>query len=287
MRLAAVHSLALAALAAAACDTTPPRGRDASAGSQRLSEVAVRLEVVGDGAPTASVLAYRASASGIGTDDVLSVVDPLTAPAPEGACTVRDVASAARSLGALGGRVDLEALFGLRLDLGAGSPALSPSARVYPELASVVGGVVAEAGPVELNAAPIGLAVIDGYGNRAGFALPGQPRLIGPDGEALPGNATLTVTGDLVLGITSPGPASMGPTFLELRPFGATWALACPLTGRDRVVVPATEVARLASLRVPISVEAVARESHPLSLGGATTRVTLELRSSSVVELRP
>jgi hypothetical protein len=57
------------------------------------------------------------------------------------------------------------------------------------------------------------------------------------------------------------------------------------------VVISGAELARLAELRVPISLEAVARESHQVILGsilGAVpTRLTLEVRTSSVVKLRP
>ena len=284
------HSIAVVALVAgAACDTTP-RGRDAAAGAQRVSEAAVRFEVVGDGSPSVSMLAYRASASGISTDDVLSIVDPLTAPAPEGFCVVRDVAGAPRALGASGGKVELEALSGLHLDLalGAGNIAVTPSPRVYPDLASVVGGVVAEAGPVALEGAPTGLALADEAGNRAALGFPAQPRLIGPEGGALPANSVLSVSGDLVLGVSgAPSPPSPHPAFLELRPFGATWALACPVGSHDRVLIPAVEVARLANLHVPVSIEAVTRETHLLNVGGSSVRLTLEVRSSSVVELRP
>jgi hypothetical protein len=309
-----------AALVGAACDSTP-RGRDASAGSHKIAEVAVRFEVAGDAAPSVSMLAYQAAISGAGTDDILSVVDPLTAPAPEGYCSLRDVAGPARSLGAAGGRVELEALAGWRLDLGDGRT-LNASPRVFPDIASVVGGVVAELAPVGLRSAsrglglvadgetflgqaeaavpawPAGLALIDANGGRVGLTPPRPVPLTGPQGTLLPANSTIsissagTATGDLVFGLGA-GEANAPTAFLELRPFGATWALACPTIDRDRlrdrVVVPAVEVARLAGLRVPISVEAVTRESRALMLtsGGAPVRLTVEVRASSVVELRP
>jgi hypothetical protein len=316
------HSIAtaaasVAALVGAACDSTP-RGRDASAGSHKVAEVAVRFEVVGDAPPSVSVLAYQAAVSGAGTDDVLSVVDPLTAPAPEGYCSFRDVAGAARALGAAGGKVELEALPGWRLDLGDGRT-LNAAPRVFPDIASVVGGVVAELGPVDLRglsrglglgndhvndssggisggsavpAWPAGLALVDAAGVRVGLAPPRPVHLVGPHGALLPANSTISISsagtaaGDLVFGLGAS--ETVGPAaFLELRPFGATWALACPALGRDRVVIPAVEVARLASLRVPVSIEAVSRESRGLVLGGAPVRLTVEVRASSVVELRP
>jgi hypothetical protein len=311
------HSIATAALTVApllgaACDSTP-RGRDASPGSQRVAEVAVRFEVAGDAPPSVSVLAYQAAVSGTGTDDVLSVVDPLTAPAPEGYCSFRDVAGAARALGAAGGRVELEALPGWRLDLGDGRALLSASPRVFPDIASVVGGVVAEVGPLDLPRPagrlgahgqadlidgdaslgwPSGLALLDANGGRIALVPPPPVRLVGPLGSQLPANSSISVSaaatasGDLIFGL-GPSDVRATPAFVELRPFGATWALACPALGRDRVVVPAVEVARLAGLRVPVSVEAVSRETRGLVLAGAPVRLTVEVRASSVVELRP
>ena len=315
-----VQSLATAALLTGACDTTP-RGRDASAGSQKVSEVAVRFEVVGDAAPSVSLLAYRAAVSGVGTDDVLSVVDPLTAPAPEGFCSFRDVAGAARALGAAGGKVELEALSGWSLDLGDGRAALTASPRLFPDIASVVGGVVAEVGPVDLHSTrsrglgdgaqlgltgwPAGLALLEASGGRIGLSPTRPVHVQGPQGGALPANSAISISasgtagGDLVFGMGSgdvgaghggqaAGAAQTPPgSFLELRPFGATWALACPVVGRDRVVVPAVEVARLAGLGVPVSIEAVSRESQSVVLGGSPVRLTVEVRASSVVELRP
>jgi hypothetical protein len=286
------QSLALGGvLALAACDTTP-RGRDAAAG-QKTAEVAIRFELVGDAAPSVAMLAYRAQSSGIGTDEVLNIVDPLTAPAPEGRCAFRDVAGSARALGALGGRVELEALPGWHLELGGNRGSIAPTPRVYPDVASVVGGVVAEFGPVNLEHADgflddaAVLTLVDAAGDRQNLLTPARPHLVGPEGGVIPANSVLPATGDLIFGLTG-SPA----TFLELRPFGATWALSCPISpagqdGHDRVVVRASEVAALSSLRVPVSVEAVSRASHPVTLGGTTVRLTVEVRSSTVVELRP
>jgi hypothetical protein len=276
------------------CDSTPAR-RDASASSgQRVAEVAVRLDAPSGGVPAASVLAYRAAVTGVALDDVLSVIDPLVAAPPEAGCVRRDVAGAARIIGAHGGKVDLEALGALTVDLGAGSPYLRPLSRVYPDLASAVGGVVGEAGPVDLMVAPQTLGLTDeATGRRLVVAVPVLPRLLDADGVALSASVAFEPGADLVLGVV--GPARL-VTFVELRPFGATWALACAISARDpgptgqlesQVVIPAVELDRLADLRVPVSLEAVARETHALTLGGAPTRLTLEVRTSSVVELRP
>ena len=314
------HSIATAALlVGAACDSTP-RGRDASAGSQKIAEVAVRFEVAGDAAPSVSMLAYQAAISGSGTDDILSVVDPLTAPAPEGYCSRRDVAGPARALGAAGGKVELEALAGWRLDLGDGR-ALDASPRVFPDIASVVGGVVAELGPIGLRSAsrglglagdeglpsdsavptwtwPAGLALIDAGGGRVGLNPPRPIPLIGPQGTLLPANSTIsislaaTATGDLVFGLVGAGEAT-GPAALR-RAAAVRRHLGAVVPGRDRaasrdyVVVPAAELGRLAGRGFRSrSKRSRARAVDSSRDGGAPVRLTLEVRASSVVELRP
>jgi hypothetical protein len=281
------------------CDSTP-RGRDAAAQSgQRMAEVAVHLDAANGGMPALSVLAFRASVTGVNPDDVLPAVDPLVVLPPEaGACVLRDVAGAARALGAQGGRVELDALSGLVLDLDplrrtASGSIVRPTAHVFPNLASVVGGVVAEAGPLELSATPEVLGLGDSGG--ALFRVPAFPRMEQLDGGPLPPSPRFSATADLVLSVSRPSRI----TFVELRPYGATWALACPLVtqpgagsgDRALLVVPAADLAKLAELRVPVFIEAVAREIQfaqlGASVGGAAVRLTLEVRSSSRVELVP
>jgi hypothetical protein len=289
-------SLTIAALTAAlGCDSTPAK-RDASAGGQRLAEVAVRLDAPSGGTPSASVLAYRAGVTGVAVDDVLSVIDPLVATPPDSGCVRRDVAVAARTIAVHGGKVELEPLAGLTLDLGTGMPDLRPLSRVYPELASAVGGVVSEAGPIELGISPQTLGLTDeNSGRRLAVAVPALPRLLDDEGVALPAQGTFDPRMDLILGVAGPARTSTSSgTFVELRPFGATWALSCAVSaggpgfnGDSFVVIPANELGRLAELRVPVSLEAVVRESHGLVLGPSPVRLTLEVRTSSVIELRP
>jgi hypothetical protein len=288
MRLSLFIPIAVAGLfAGLGCDTTV-KGRDAAAGQSpqpaqvHLAEMTIRLDAPNDGAPSVSVLAYRAAVTG--AEDVRSVVDPLMAPAPEGVCVLRDVAGPARALGARGGTVELDALSHLAVELGNGQPDLRVAPRVYPDLASVVGGVVGEAAPVALVAAPASVTITDGANGREVVGLPELPRLLDADGAALPASASFPAKNDLVLSV--PGPLA---AFVELRPFGATWALACPVDSARQVVIPAAEIARLMqrSGRVPVSVEAVARDERALALAGSQVRLTLEARSSSVVELRP
>ena len=295
MRRTAV-SLTLAALTAAfGCDSTPAK-RDASAGGQRVAEVAVRLDAPSGGTPSASVLAYRAGVTGVAVDDVLSVIDPLVAAPPEVGCVRRDVAVAARTIALHGGKVELEALGPMTLDLGTGTPDLRPLSRVYPELASAVGGVVSEAGPIDLAIAPQTLGLTDeNSGRRLAVSVPGLPRLLDDEGVALPATVAFAPGSDLVLGVAGPmRTAFSSGTFVELRPFGATWALSCAVNvagngynAGNHVVIPAAELARLAELHVPVSLEAVVRESHGLVLGPSPVRLTLEVRTSSVIELRP
>ncbi len=295
--------------AGAGCDITP-RPRDASdPPGQRIDEVAVRLEAPNGGTPSASVVAFHATVNGVSPDDVLPAVDPLVAPPPEGACAVRDVTGTARSLGlqaAQGGRVELEALYNLSLgfwqsgnteDLDVNGPSvLKPSPHVFPNVASVVGGVIAEAGPIDLVDSPDLLWLGD---SGARVPVPPLPRIENSDGSPLPAKPSFSASRDLVLSVIGPP-----RTFVEIRPFVATWALACPVTAhpggadRYRVVVPAADLARLAALRVPVTIQAVARESQflsgvtsqaqpPSASGNPTVRLTLEVRSSAVVDLQP
>src|SRR5262245_30668830 len=90
--------LAVLGLAAVAGCEERPEARDAAPQTHRFSEVAVRLDSANGGTPSVSVLAYRASTSGVGAEEVLSVVDPVVADPPETGCALRDVAGTARTL---------------------------------------------------------------------------------------------------------------------------------------------------------------------------------------------
>src|SRR5512133_1167999 len=129
-------------------------GKDASpATSQRLSQISVRLDLPSGSAPSVSVLAFRAESTDVPASEVLGTVDPLVAPAPETSCELRDVAGSARALRAQGGAVNLQELGGVSLEVTAGET-LRPAPRVYPPLADVVSGVIAEAGPFDLEQIP-------------------------------------------------------------------------------------------------------------------------------------
>src|SRR5687767_10089041 len=181
------HLLLGAVLAlGSACDTSNP-GRDASVPtSQRVAEVSVRIDAPAGGVPAVSVLAFRASVKGLSpADDVLGVIDPLVAAAPESRCELRDVTTAARSLRSHGGTVELEELPNVLLALGADGATLRPAPRVYPQLAAAVGGVVGEAGPVDLAGLPesIDVGLLGDNQERIRLTLHGVPRLIDQAGE--------------------------------------------------------------------------------------------------------
>jgi hypothetical protein len=257
--------------------------------TQRVAEISVRLDVPSTGAPALSVLAFRANVTDrSATDDVLGAVDPLVAPAPDGPCELRDVAGQARVLRAQGGAVNLEELSGVSVTVGPNGPALRPAPRVYPPFAEVVGGVIGEAGPVDIAEVPQTLALeIPGPTNRPTKVLvttPGVPRVLDQDLVPMATGSHLDASGDLVLRLTGPD-----RTFLEIRPYGAPVAVACAAGAGGLVVVPHDLLARMAAAAggVPVALEAVWRESHTVVTTSPPTRVSVEVRSSAVVDLRP
>jgi hypothetical protein len=288
-RLAAPRALLGSVVLLVACD--PSRGgRDASPPlSQRVSEVSVRIDVPGGGAPAISVLAFRAVVNGLEPAHVLGVVDPLVAPAPDGECEVRDVAAAARLLRAQGASIELEELANVSLGLDDPAQALVLAPRVYPQLASAVGGVIAEVGPVDLVALPqavtINLPPSDGDGP-VKIEVPGVPRLLDATGAPLTAATRLEPTGDLAFTVSFPA-----RSFLEVRPFGASLALACPVGAAGRVLVPRDRLDRVVppNGHGPVSFEVVWRDTRlvpaPGGSAGQTARLSLETRSSTVLDL--
>ncbi len=262
-------------------------GRDGSVPqTHKMAEVAVRLEMSNSGAsPALSALAFRADVTDL-SGDVLGVVDPLVAPAPESGCELRDVAGQARALRALGGAVSLEELGGVTVVTDEGS-SLDVQPRVYP-YADVVGGVIAEAGPVDIATLPESLTIgLPGAGDRPSkvfWAVPVAPRVLAQDQTPIQSGAPVDVSGDLVLFVVGPQ-----RTFLELRPYGAPVAVACAVGPGGQVTVSHQLLMRMtaAAGRVPVSFEAVWRESRMIVGATPSTRVSVEARSSTVVDLRP
>lgn len=254
--------------------------------TQKVAEVLVRLEHSSSGAlPALSALAFRADVTDQSSGDVLGAVDILVAPPPESGCELRDVASQARALRAQGGAISLEELSGVSVLADLQSLSLAPV--VYPPNAEVVGGVIAEAGPVDITRVPETLTIdLPGSGEHASkvfWAVPAAPRVLAQDQTALSAGAPLDASGDLVVFLTGPQ-----RTFLEIRPYGAPVALACAAGPGGRVVVDHQLLVRMTSAagRVPVMLEAVWRESRTVP-ATPPTRVSVEARSSTVVDLRP
>jgi hypothetical protein len=269
------------------CDSGS-HGKDAATTpSQRLSQVSVRLDLPSGGAPSVSMLAFRAEATEVALSDVLGAVDPLVTPSPESACELRDVTGTARMVRAQGGSVNLQELAGITLQTDV-DRSLRPAPRVYPPLADVVSGVIAEAGPLDLDSIPetLTLMIPTKADERATLklTLARVPSISDSNEIPLDQRTSISIKGDLVLLVS--GPAR---TFLEIRPFGAPSAIACAVTSSGWVVVPHDLLAKLVATAgsAPVSFEAVWRESRLVQAGNESTRVSFEARSSAVLDLRP
>jgi hypothetical protein len=277
---------ALLVAALCACDGSEgPRDASSAPARTEVREVAVRIDAPAGGPPAASVLAYRARIEGADAeldlrDHILGAVDPLITAAPAQRCTTRRVDETATLLRARTDSVELEALADVSLSLGLAGDPLRPAPRVYPDLASVVAGVVAEAGPVDLAEMPPALALLTDRGPVA-TELPALPSLLLADGTPLASGTTLPSDRDLWLHINAPA-----GSFVELRPFGAPEWLACPIVA-GRALVPADALSLVArqAARVPVSLDVVWRSRRPVSLGGQPARLSLETRFSALVGL--
>jgi len=212
-----------------------------------------------------------------------------------------------------GGSIELQELTGIGVGLGAagdGVPAadtlLRPFPRLYPDVATIVGGVVAETGPQPLGTLPerVTLFTADSELPVANLAVPAAPRVLALNGAAYDPNAASgpSATGvpqiDARDGVSVTIAGGAGGR-IELRPFGATIAAACaiPATAPAEAVVtiPRTFIAGLArSMGGPsgapfaASIEVARRASLRPSLTLASgARVSVEVRSATTVELRP
>jgi hypothetical protein len=123
--------------------------------------------------------------------------------------------------------------------------------------------------------------------------VPSAPRLVGLNGSAPDVGARIDAQNGVA--ITVAGGAGGR---IELRPYGATIAAACTIpanAGAETVVtIPRSFIAQIARVMgiaagAPFSASLeLARRTHLLqSVGGAETRVSVEVRSASSVELRP
>jgi hypothetical protein len=248
--------------------------------SQRVSWVSARVDVLEGGTPSVSVLAFQATTTGVLPGEVPQLVDPLVMAAPrDGRCELREVAAAARVLHGRGGTVELEALTDVSVTLDQ-AVVLRPAARVYPHFAAAVGGVVSEAGPLGVAAPPTQITLTMAQASARPVTLPRVPRLLDGNGNPIGGAAALDLTRDLPLALSEPG------AVLEIRPLGSSTVIVCPAGLGGHVVVPHAMLETLvySSGRVPVSFEAVLRDSHelPVSPGSDPVHFLVELRSSVV-----
>lgn len=312
----ALASVAVACVGPLAGCEGEQRARDASAPpSLQTSEVSVRFDVAPLKTPVMSVLAFHATMSGVLQRDVLGIVDPLAAAAPERDCELRDLDLSASTLVAQGGSIELQELGGIGLQLGASDPSaptpVSTSGgltiagtivrafpRLFPDVATVVGGVVAEAGPLQLAGLPerIGLMTPASELPLEELAVPGAPKITSVNGVALIAGAKVDGHDGLTIGVAGdPG------TIVELRPFGATVAISCAVppssTGESTLTVPRALVARLSGAAnpsaavpgkaLPASLDALSRARVRVAPFAATNHLSIEVRASTAVELTP
>ncbi|MEP6653167.1 MAG: hypothetical protein ABJA82_07395 [Myxococcales bacterium] len=300
-------ALAVSALVAAACDGAVPSvdaSMPVSAHSAQTSAVSLRIDVVAGQPASLSVLAFRAAFSGVAPGDVLGMVDPLAADAPHRDCQLRDVDLAAAALVARGDAIELEELSGIGISVapdGASTAEIRPSPRLYPDLAATIGGVVGEAGPLRLPALPAEIRV------RGGMTTPVSPDQVATAADAatvgvpatgwvrllngaVPRDGILIPAGsDLNLNLTPPDTTD---TSVELRPFGGTVALSCAVTAANSFTIPRQALNALIvasggapGASVAAALDLVRRSGKTLPL--SSTRVSLEVRTSTFVELRP
>jgi hypothetical protein len=281
----------------------PPRAIDAQAAPPAESaEVSIRFDTSAGKPPTVEVMAFRAATStatpGPWQPDVLGIVDPLAAAAPEQGCALRDIDLAATTLMLRGGSIELREMTGIGVGV-AGLPGAETVVRafprLYPDVASVVGGVVAEAPPQPLATLPehVTLFTAESELPATDMLVPTPPRLVGLNGSAPDAGARIDAQNGVAITISGGAGGRV-----ELRPYGATIAAACSIpanAGAETVVtIPRSFIAQIARVMgiapgAPFAASLeVARRHHLLqSLGGVETRVSVEVRSAASVELRP
>jgi hypothetical protein len=306
-------------VALAACGDAPRAASASTAPSARSAEVSIRFDVSAGRPATVQVLAFRAtttsSLSGAGTPsdwgtDVLGLVDPLAATSPEQGCALRDIDLATTTLMIRGGSIELQELSGIGVGLGSGEglagaeALLRPFPRLYPDVATVVGGVVAETGPQPLGALPdhVTLFTADSELPVANVAVPTAARIVALNGVAIESSAAASApaTGAAVDGhdgVTVTVANGAGGR-VEVRPFGATIAAACAIPANAPaeavITIPRGFVAQLArstgvATGAPFaaSLEVARRATLPAASNTTGARVSVEVRSATTVELRP
>ena len=159
----------------------------------------------------------------------------------------------------------------------------------------MVGGIVAEAGPLALGVLPerVGLLTPASELPLEELAVPAAPRITAVNGAALATGSKLDARDGLT--ITVAGGAG---TVVELRPFGATVAIACVMpdtaVGESTLVVPRALIARLsggtggpAGAAIPASLDVLSRARVRVAPLATSSRLSIEVRASTAVEIRP
>ncbi len=312
-------------LGAAACDGAAPAVDASAPPSARTSAVSLRIDVPAGKPASLTVLAFRAAFSGVASSDVLGLVDPLAAAAPARDCQVSDVGQSATALVARGDAIELEELAGVGITFG-DDDEIRPSPRLYPDLAATIGGVVGEAGPLRLAVVPEQVRVSNGATSIAadgaldaatvGVPTTGWVRLV--NGVVPHDGSVVGISMDLNVSLTTGVATGVGvgstagtrtramtsidaETSIELRPFGATVALTClvptnatsnPAGNQIAFMIPRQALGALVAMSgatpgapVAAALDLVRRSNQRLPL--SATRVTVEVRTSTFVELRP
>ena len=232
-------------------------------------------------------------------------------------CLIRDLDRASTDLASHGDSIELEELKGIAVSgLDAARPELLRlSPRLFPDIAASIGGVVSEGGPVGLSELPAGIRVTEAASATAGVSeaevdlpTPAWTRLV--NGAPSAAGLSVSTADDLALGLDVAG---AGDTTVELRPLGATVALTCavpsaapaaegvgstapvaagPSTGGTAFVVSRQLLLRLVAAAggapgAPIAAALDVVRRSELALAPSNTGVSIEIRTSTLVELRP
>jgi len=299
-----LHALAAVGLMAGAgwgCDGTS-RALDASAApSAHMSTLSLRIDVAPQKQPALSILGFRAAFSGVSASDVMALVDPLADTGPGRDCQVRDIGRAATALSSDQNGVELEEFGGVGINVGENPTNLHLSPRLFPDVSPAVGGVVSEAGPfllggdwpaqfrVTTEATPdVGAAVLT-------IPVPSAGQISAVNGLVPSPGGTTAIEGDMKLDLIAGGP---GDSAVEVRPFGSTAALICRVpAGADKAsgisfvvshhllgnLIAATGAAQ--GRPVAASLDLVRRING--SYGASDSRISVEVRASTLLELHP
>jgi hypothetical protein len=236
-------------------------------------------------------------------------------PAAHG-CLIRDLDRASTDLASHGDSIELEELKGIAVSgLDPARPELLRlSPRLFPDIAASIGGVVSEGGPVGLSELPAGIRVTEAASataavSEAEVALPTPAWMRLVNGAPIVAGLSVSTADDLTLGLSVAGE---GDTTVEVRPLGATVALTCPVpsgaplaegagstsppagpsTGETAFVVSRQLLLRLVAAAggapgAPIAAALDVVRRSELALAPSNTGVSIEIRTSTLVELRP